>query len=118
MGEIGGMLKADASRGRSGVFINGRQLTYVEAYYLKRLVRYLPRGYYWLDSQGNAGRVGGPALVNLRRLVARATGGSSRGSRGSNWLIRGGKYGGRSGGSMAGDGKTTCINISGYSRCY
>jgi hypothetical protein len=113
---LGGQLKANASNGRSGVFVNGRQLTHGEASALRRLVGRFPRGHYWVDSHGNAGRVGGPALVNLRVLAARSSGGSRRG--GGNWLIRGGKYGGRSGMSMAGDGKTTCVNVSGYTRCY
>ncbi len=108
---VGGRLKSNASRGRSGVFVNGRQLTYVEAYYLYRLVRYLPRGYYWLDRRGNAGRVGGPRLVNLVRLAKRAGGGRS-------WLRRSKGIGGRGGLSIAGDGKTTCVNTPGYTRCY
>jgi hypothetical protein len=116
---LGGRLKASASSGRSGVFVNGRQLTHGESYALQRLVGRFARGHYWVDRYGNAGRVGGPALVNLRVLAARASGGSGGRSGGnSNWLIRGGKYGGRSGMSMAGDGKTTCVNVSGYSRCY
>ena len=115
---MGGRLKANASRGRSGVYINGRQLTYTEARTLRRLVRTLPRGSYWVDRWGNAGRVGGPALVNLRRLATARSGRSGRGGGNRNWLVRGGKYGGRSGISLAGDGKTTCVNVKGYSRCY
>ncbi len=118
---IGGRLKANASRGRSGVYINGRQIKYSEARYLRRLVRRLPRGRYWVDRWGNAGRVGGPALVNLRRLAAARSARYNRsGRRGGNrnWLIRGGKHGGRSGISLAGDGKTTCVSTKGYTRCY
>ncbi len=80
---------------------------------MRRLVRYMPRGRYWVDRWGNAGRVGGPALVNLR-LLARSSGGGGNG----NWRIRGGRHGGRSGISLAGDGKTTCVNTAGYTRCY
>lgn len=111
---IGGRLKSNASRGRSGVFVNGRQLTHGEALALRRLVRRLPRGHYWLDRHGNAGRVGGPALVNLRRLYRKATRPGKRG----NYLIRKPGIGGRKGISVAGDGRTTCVNTAGYTRCY
>lgn len=111
----GGRLKANASRGRSGVYVNGRQLTWAEALYMRRLVRYLPRGSYWVDRWGNAGRVGGPALVNLRRLAVRS---GARGRGRGNWLVRRPGIGGRGGIGVAGDGKTTCVSTAGYTRCY
>lgn len=107
---VGGRLNSNASRGRSGVFINGRQLTHGEASVLRRALRRLPRGYYWLDHNGNAGRVGGRALVNLRKVIKR-----SQGRR--NYLIRG-PGSGRKRTSLAGDGRTTCVNSGGYTRCY
>lgn len=120
-----GRLKANASRGRSGVYVNGRQLTWAEAIYMRRLVRYMPRGRYWVDRWGNAGRVGGPALVNLRRLAARsgaragARSGARSGARGlrGNWLVHRPGTGGRTGIGVAGDGKTTCVSTAGYTRC-
>jgi hypothetical protein len=113
--QLGGPLRADASRGRSGVYINGRQLKHGEAQVLRRLLGRLARGSYWLDSHGNAGRVGGPALVNLRQLAARR-GGGGRGGR--SWLVRQEGIGGRGGIGVAGDGRTTCVSTANYTRCY
>ncbi|NNF58616.1 MAG: hypothetical protein HKN04_10270 [Rhodothermaceae bacterium] len=69
-------LRADASRGRTGVFINGRQLPTEDLRALEALVgQPVQRGRYWVDAQGYAGFEGGPALVNLAQL-ARQTRGS------------------------------------------
>ena len=63
---LGGPLRANASNGRSRRFVNGRQLTGAEVTHLSQLVGTpLRPGRYWLDAQGNAGREGGPAVVNL-----------------------------------------------------
>ena len=64
-----GVLRADASGGTTGVFVNGRQLTVREVNYLRRLgpVR---RGRYWMDAASNVGFEG--TLVPFVNLVALA----------------------------------------------
>lgn len=67
-----GPLAADASRGNTGVFINGRQLVVAEVQYLMFIVGgpVMP-GRYWLDGQMNWGYEGNPyAAGNLRQLAA------------------------------------------------
>ena len=66
--KLGGRLRADASRGTSGVFINGRQLTLGEKSYLERTcqTRASP-GRYWVNAYGVGGFENGPALFNLAR---------------------------------------------------
>jgi hypothetical protein len=61
---IGGPLRPDASRGATGVFVNGRELHVMDVVALQR---YGPvyRGRYWVDAQGNFGLERGPALGNL-----------------------------------------------------
>ena len=51
---VGGSLAADASRGNSGVFINGRELHALEIAHLRTLGPVLP-GRYWADATGNVG---------------------------------------------------------------
>ncbi|HJZ67648.1 MAG TPA: hypothetical protein VKF81_05980 [Blastocatellia bacterium] len=62
--DLGGQLRADASRGKTGVFINGRELHALDVRGLQRLGP-VYRGRYWVDAQGNFGFEGGPALGNL-----------------------------------------------------
>ena len=65
---MGGELRADASRGTSGVFVNGRELTLLEVAYLQQLGP-VQQGRAWLDAQGNFGPEGGPAIGNLFLLA-------------------------------------------------
>src|ERR1043166_6071461 len=65
---MGGELRADASRGTSGVFVNGRELTPLEVAYLQQLGP-VQQGRAWLDAQGNFGPEGGPAIGNLFLLA-------------------------------------------------
>lgn len=67
--QLGGSLRADASRGRTGIYINGRQIDYTEQLQWQQLVGPITRGRYWLDAYGNVGLEGGPALVNLIQLA-------------------------------------------------
>ncbi len=62
--DIGGPLSADASYGNTGVFINGRQLHVLDVVALQQIT-HVYQGRYWVDSQGNIGLEGGPALINL-----------------------------------------------------
>ena len=66
---IGGSLPADISNGNTGVFINGRHLPMPDLLALQQLTGPVAQGRYWLDSQGNAGYEGMPALVNLRAIA-------------------------------------------------
>lgn len=61
---LGGSLRADASGGATGVFVNGRALHPTEVGYLSRCFA-IPAGRYWLNAQGIAGVEGGPPLVDV-----------------------------------------------------
>ena len=77
---LGGPLRADASRGDTQVFINGRELTMGEALALQQACRTaVYRGRYWVNSLGVGGFEGGPPIFNL----AACGSGSSRGGGGS-----------------------------------
>jgi hypothetical protein len=90
---IGGPLKADASRGNTGVFINGRELHMYDVVALQRLGPVYP-GRYWVDARGNFGFEGGPALGNL--MVAARMSGAAGG--GGPWTVS------SSAGTAGGDG--------------
>ena len=63
---LGGPLAADASRGNSQVFVNGRELMVGEVWGLQQACRTaVLRGRYWINAQGVGGVEGGPALFNL-----------------------------------------------------
>jgi hypothetical protein len=76
--ELGGPLRADASRGTAGVFINGRQITKGEKAFLEQLCQsVVAPGRYWILFNGIGGYEGGPASFNLRQCpgFARSSGG-------------------------------------------
>ncbi len=63
---LGGPLLADASRGTSGVFINGRQITAGEKAYIEGLCQTpVAPARYWIMSSGLGGFEAGPAFFNL-----------------------------------------------------
>lgn len=63
---LGGPLKAHASRGTSGVFINGRQITAGEKTYIETLCQTpVAPARYWIMANGLGGFEGGPAFFNL-----------------------------------------------------
>jgi hypothetical protein len=63
---LGGTLASDASRGTSGIFINGRQITAGEKAYIEMLCqRPAVTGRYWIMATGVGGFEGGPAFFNL-----------------------------------------------------
>jgi hypothetical protein len=75
---LGGRLRSDASRGTSGVFINGRQLTLGEKSYLERTCRTpVYPGRYWVNGYGIGGFEGAPPSFNL--ALCGAGSGQSRG---------------------------------------
>ena len=79
-----GPLAADASRGNTPVFINGRQLTQLEVNYLAWLAGgSVAPGRYWVDAQLNWGYEGMPYPAgNLRQLAAARGGGRGGGGGG------------------------------------
>jgi len=92
--QLGGPLKANASNGNTGVFINGRQLPVVEVTYLQQLGT-VYKGRYWMNAQGVGGIEGGPAIFDLGAAARQRS--------------RGGLYGGNSRttpfGHLGSDGK-------------
>lgn len=63
---IGGDLRADASKGRTGVFFNGRQLHELDLRALDRCMPVQP-GRYWVHADGDGGREGKSASFNLKQ---------------------------------------------------
>jgi hypothetical protein len=66
--ELGGPLPVDASRGNTGVFINGRELPMQDVTALMQIVA-VQRGRWWVDGLANFGAEGGPVLGNLWALA-------------------------------------------------
>ena len=66
--QVGGALQANASNGRTGVYINGRQLPQSDLIQLQQAVGgQVPPGRYWCQANGNCGQEGNPQpLINLR----------------------------------------------------
>jgi len=97
-------MPADISGGGTGIFINGREIHPLDQQALYQLFGVTYRGDFWMDSQGNLGYVGGPAIANIlqasRAVQSGAAGGSvthgynsTHGARGT---VAGGMYSGRS----------------------
>jgi len=81
---LGGPLAANASRGTSGVFINGRQITVGEKAYIEALCQTpVSPARYWIAATGIGGYEGGPPIFNLAQCPgvpqpSRGGGSSSR----------------------------------------
>jgi hypothetical protein len=84
--KVGGPLRANASNGHTGVFVNGRELHRLDVLALERLGQ-VRLGRYWLDALGNFGREGGGTLGNLASLAEQR---ASEGSGGGAWATCGG----------------------------
>jgi hypothetical protein len=84
---IGGPLQPGASGGNTGVFINGRELHYLDIALLQRVVPMIIPGRWWLDVYGNFGSEGGPMLGNLWTLAQSqgSSGNENRSSVLSSW---------------------------------
>jgi hypothetical protein len=65
---MGGPLRRDASRGNTGVIVNGREIRMEEVRALQQLVPVYP-GRYWIDAQGSFGLEGGPMVGNLAAIA-------------------------------------------------
>jgi hypothetical protein len=74
--QLGGPLRADASRGDTGVYVNGRQLHRLDVLALQRCTQVLP-GRYWVAANGVGGYEGAPPSFNLAVLCGNAGGGGS-----------------------------------------
>jgi hypothetical protein len=85
--DIGGPLQPGASLGNTGVFINGRELHYLDIALLQRVVPMIIPGCWWLDVYGNFGSEGGPMLGNIWTLAQSqgASGTENRSSVLSSW---------------------------------
>jgi hypothetical protein len=70
---LGGPLQADASRGDTGVFLNGRELHAMDVAVLQRCVAVAP-GRYWLAANGVGGYEHAPPSFNLTALCAAPAG--------------------------------------------
>lgn len=66
---ISAPLRADASNGQTGVFINGRQLHFTDVAAFQAAGIPVMPGRYWVDAAGNCGYEGGPAMLNLFALM-------------------------------------------------
>lgn len=66
--QLGGQLRADASNGNTGVFVNGRELHVGDVLALSQFVQ-VQRGRWWVDARGNFGAESGPMLGNLWALA-------------------------------------------------
>jgi hypothetical protein len=75
---LGGPLRADASHGNTGVFINGRQLHPLDVAVLSRCTPVIP-GRYWVAANGVGGYEGGPAIFDLAQLCGAKVGGGAPG---------------------------------------
>jgi hypothetical protein len=74
---LGGPLKRDASKGKTGVIVNGRELHSLDVAALQRCLVVVP-GSYWVLSNGIGGPEGEPAQFNLAALCrGESSGGSS-----------------------------------------
>lgn len=110
---LGGRLPARASGSRLNVYINGRAIHPVEYQWFTTLFGRAPiPGRYWLDHQGNIGKLGVPGSINLVAMMRQ------RGKRDPRWSKYMPGLGGKSGIGLAGDGRTTCVNTANYTRCY
>jgi hypothetical protein len=74
--DLGGPLQPDASKGNTGVFINGRQLHVLDVRALQQIGP-VYQGRYWVNAQGYYGIEGGPAIGNLW-LLANSTRGAKK----------------------------------------
>ena len=77
---LGGALKRDASKGRTGVIVNGRELHALDVAALRRCVTVIP-GSYWVLANGIGGKEGGPAQLNLAVLCENQASGSGSSTR-------------------------------------
>lgn len=83
--QLGGALRADASAGRTGVFINGRELADSDVAGLWSIGIPAQRGRWWVDAWGNAGPEGFAATFNVFAVARQAGAASGRDSIWRSW---------------------------------
>ncbi|WP_455388077.1 hypothetical protein [Petrachloros mirabilis] len=71
--QLGGPLKPDASKGNTGVIVNGRELHEQDVAALQRCLAVIP-GRYWVLPNGLGGPEGGPPQFNLAALCSAKSG--------------------------------------------
>jgi hypothetical protein len=113
-----GSLKADASRGNTGVYLNGRNLPQDELMVMNFIWQsYIQPGRYWLDGNGNLGYEGssypvGNLLVQIQALsqIGYVGGGGTGGGGGGDniWSSR------VSAGNYYSDGSAGYVSVPGY----
>jgi hypothetical protein len=117
--ELGGPVPAGASGGGTGkltgVFVNGRELHPIDVAGLQELLGGVLPGRWWVDASGNYGPEGGPPAGNLL-AIAQARQRAGQGG-GRAWSKHYEGVTPRDNMNMASDGTTTCVSLSGYSRC-
>lgn len=103
-----GVITREASGGKTGVVINGRELPQQEYLLLCQAVgSFVFPGSYWLDAKGNAGMEGNPTpMINL--IIAAKQNGSHRGSGDNFWSSR------YSAGNYSNDGRSGYVSVPGY----
>jgi hypothetical protein len=74
--DLGGPLKEDASRGNTGVFINGRHLPMQDVLGLANMGVPVQQGRWWVDYAGNFGIEGNPQLLGNIFQYSRGKGGA------------------------------------------
>lgn len=76
--DIGGPLKRDASNGKTGVIVNGRELHELDVTALERCLFDVVPGRYWVLPNGLGGPEGGHPQFNLAVLCGAQSAGGSR----------------------------------------
>ena len=74
--KLGGPLRLDASKGQTGVIVNGRELHERDVAALQRCLEVVP-GSYWVLANGIGGPEGGQAQFDLAALCEAKSGGGS-----------------------------------------
>jgi hypothetical protein len=117
--DLGGALPANASGGGqgllTGVFVNGRELHPIDVAGLQELVGAVMPGRWWVDASANYGVEGGPPLGNLVAIAQQRRAAGGKGGRA--WSKHYEGVTPRDNLNLASDGNTTCVSVSGYSRC-
>jgi hypothetical protein len=90
---LGGPLPADASRGNTGVFINGRELPVPDVAAMMQMNIPVQQGHWWVDNSGNFGVEGTPYPTGNLFQYSRGRGGAYQRS--------------TAGGYIGGDGNTS-----------
>jgi hypothetical protein len=73
---LGGPLRRDASKGQTGVIVNGRELHALDVASLQRCLVVVP-GSYWVLANGVGGLRGGPPQFNLAAMCGSGSSGGS-----------------------------------------